>query len=62
MKNLTNVECDALIKDVFHVQSGHVGVLYTQMISLEELRTIIRHAYLEGQKYNNQFRKEAERD
>ena len=62
MKNLTNVECDALIKDVFHVQSGHVGVLYTQMVSLEELRTITRHAYYEGQKYSNQFIKENEHD
>ena len=50
MKTLTNSECDSLIKEVFYIQYGTIGVLYTQRVSLEELRNIARRAFEAGQK------------
>ena len=52
MKKPSDEECDVLIQQTgFVLQAGHAGVLYTQFVSLSELRTIARHAYIAGREH-----------
>jgi hypothetical protein len=55
MKHLSNSECDALLQQSgFTLQRGiteEKAVSTTQMLSLKELHTLVRHVFIVGQEH-----------